>query len=198
MLEAALKDADLANCSAVLGKEAVSHDLLASAFELKRAAAQINVLIHAVGILLIVPHVLKPNERITSLSLGAGNSGRDFDLETSHRIAEFKFSEWQGGADTIRENQLFKDFFQLAEYDTRKRKYLYVLSHTHAIRFLNGGRALDTVFRRNAPVGRRFQALYGDKFSVVRDYYLYRRNSVRIEDVGPLLSAVPKRARPPR
>ena len=40
------------------------------------------------------------------------------DLETNHRVAEFNFSHWQGGADTIRQNSLFKDFFQLAEYQT--------------------------------------------------------------------------------
>src|SRR4051812_17897933 len=89
----------------------VSHDLLAAAQVLKRTAGQIHVIIHAVGILLCLPHLLSPDERVESLSLGAGNTGRAFDLETSERVAEFKFINWQGGSETIRQNALFKDFY---------------------------------------------------------------------------------------
>jgi hypothetical protein len=37
-------------------------------------------------------------------------TGRSFDLETSDRVAvaEFKFIRWQGGPESIRQNQLFK------------------------------------------------------------------------------------------
>jgi hypothetical protein len=43
-------------------------------------------------------------------------TGRSFDLETSYRVAvaEFKFIRWQGGPESIRQNQLFKDFYLLA------------------------------------------------------------------------------------
>ena len=64
---------------------------------------------------------------IEYVSLGAGNTGRAFDLETNQRIAEFKFIHWQGGPESIRQNSLFKDFYEMAEYDTRKQKFLYVL-----------------------------------------------------------------------
>ena len=59
--------------------------------------SQINVLIHSIGILLSLPKILENNEIIEYLSLGAGNTGRQFDLETNCRIAEFKFINWQGG-----------------------------------------------------------------------------------------------------
>jgi hypothetical protein len=36
--------------------------------------------IHAVGILTALPHILEHDERIETLSLGAGNTGRQFDL----------------------------------------------------------------------------------------------------------------------
>ena len=60
------------------------------------------------------------------MSLGAGNTGRAFDLETNKRIAEFKFIRWQGGPEAIRQNALFKDFYFMAEHAGVKRKYLYV------------------------------------------------------------------------
>lgn len=65
-------------------------------------------------------------EQIESLSLGAGNTGRSHDLEPDRRIAEFEFIEWRGGAESIRQNSLFVDLFNLASSDIDKRKVLYV------------------------------------------------------------------------
>src|SRR5215213_5791601 len=79
-LEFALADADTESCSAVLARESVSRELLAGAYQLKRTAGQINTVIHALGILLTMPHILEPGERVKYLSLGAGNTGRAFDL----------------------------------------------------------------------------------------------------------------------
>jgi hypothetical protein len=62
--------------------------------------------IHALGILLCLPHILRPGEVIDYVSLGAGNTGRAFDLETSLRVAEFKFIHGQGGPGSIRQNSL--------------------------------------------------------------------------------------------
>jgi hypothetical protein len=70
--------------------------VLGAAGLIKQLAGQINVVIHALGILLC--HILRPGEVIDYVSLGAGNSGRAFGLETNQRIAEFKFVHWQGGA----------------------------------------------------------------------------------------------------
>src|SRR4051794_28379876 len=60
----------------LLGQSAVTHELLASAYQLKRAAGEINVIIHAIGILLCLPHILEHDERLEYLSLGAGNTGK--------------------------------------------------------------------------------------------------------------------------
>jgi hypothetical protein len=166
----------------------VTHEVLASAFLVKRAAGEINVVIHALGILLLVSRLLVDGEKIEYLSLGAGNSGRAFDLETTHRVAEFKFSRWQGGSDTIRQNSFFKDFFQLAEYHTTKSKYVYVLDLDLHRRFLNCRRSLDSVLSKNATVKAQFMALYGDRFEMVRDYYGHRRTEVEVVDVGPQLA----------
>lgn len=111
-----------------VGKEIDSRgidiNLLAAAFKVKKAAGQINVIIHSLGILLSLPHILQPDEIVDALSLGAGNTGKDFDLVTNTRIAEFKFIQWQGGPESIRQNSIFKDFFYLAEEDTPKSRYL--------------------------------------------------------------------------
>ena len=63
------------------------------------------------------------NEVIEELSIGAGNTNRHFDLVTNKRIAEFKFINWSGKQDTIRQNSVFKDFFELDVYETDKKKY---------------------------------------------------------------------------
>ena len=51
---------------------------------------QINVIVHAVGILVALPKILELGELVQSLSLGAGNTGRAHDLETDRRIDEFR------------------------------------------------------------------------------------------------------------
>ncbi len=52
-----------------------------------------------------LPKILKPGEIVEYVSLGAGNTGRQFDLETNRRVAELKFIRWRG-ADSIREGAL--------------------------------------------------------------------------------------------
>jgi hypothetical protein len=131
-------------CVKMLGGAGVTREVLAAAGVLKRLAGQIHVSIHAAGILLCLPHILEPGERVDYVSLGAGNTGRDFDLETNFRVAEFKFIHWRGGAEAIRQNQLFKDFYLLCESVSAKRKYLYVMGTNHPLKFLNGERGLAT------------------------------------------------------
>jgi hypothetical protein len=76
----------------VLGSTGVHREVLAAAAAaLKRLAGQINVFIHATGILLCLPHILEPGESVEHVSLGAGNTGRECDLESNYRITEFKF-----------------------------------------------------------------------------------------------------------
>jgi len=90
----------------VCDAKSLNPELLRAAFALKQLAGQINVIIHASGILAALPSILEDSEVIESLSLGAGNTGRDFDLETDRRVAEFKFINWKGGPESIRQNSL--------------------------------------------------------------------------------------------
>ena len=162
--------------------------MLAAAAGMKRLAGQINVIIHALGILMCLPHILEPGERVEILSLGAGNKGRDFDLETNVRIAEFKFIQWRGGPETIRQNSVIKDYLLLAEHPTAKRKHLYLIGKEHAIRFLRGGRAISSVLSRNAKLQRMFTERFGERFRTVGNYYAAHARVVQIEDVSPWLS----------
>jgi hypothetical protein len=49
--------------------------VLGAAGLVKQLAGQINMIIHALGILLCLPHILRPSEIIDYVSLGAGNTG---------------------------------------------------------------------------------------------------------------------------
>src|SRR5262249_17298856 len=153
-------DVSAEQLESALASFGASENALTSAGQLKRLVGQLNVVIHALGIMLCLPKILEAGEIIKSVSLGAGNTGRPFDLETDRRVAEFKFITWRGGAETIRQNSLFKDFYLLAEHDTLKKKYLYVLETSRPLKFLNGGRALDSVLSKNVTLHRQFQHKY--------------------------------------
>jgi hypothetical protein len=187
-IEGAVRGVGAVERAGFLEHAGAGRDVLAAAFEMKRLAGQINVTIHALGILLCLPHILEPGERVEYVSLGAGNTGRDFDLETNLRVAEFKFIRWRGGAESIRQNSVFKDYLLLAEHPTAKRKYLYLLGTDYALRFLRGGRALSSVLSRNDKLQRMFADRFGATFRTVGDYYAAHGAAVRIEDVSPWLS----------
>ena len=172
------------NCTAALTKFGISGELLLAAGLMKRVTGQVNVLIHAMGILACLPRLLEAVETVEYVSLGAGNTGRSFDLETSHRVAEFKFIRWRGGPESIRQNQLFKDFYLLARSKTHKQKCLYVLGTEYPLKFFNSRRALSSVLSRHDKVAKLFRSDFGEHYEVVRDYYHDHKDIVKIEDVS--------------
>jgi len=163
----------------------VDANFLNLALSIKSMASQINVIIHAAGILHSLKTLLDDGERVESVSLGAGNTGKKFDLETNFRVAEYKFIDWKGGAEAIRQNGIFKDFYELAEHETTKKKYLYVVDTTHPLRFFNGGRALTSVLSRYPNMIGSVSEKYGKDIQVVRDYYALHKDTVSICDVRP-------------
>jgi hypothetical protein len=186
-LEWSIKGCDSTQCGLNSAKAGVTSDLLSAAYAVKRAAGQINVLIHAIGGLLLLPQIMEPGEKIEYASLGAGNTGRAFDLETDRRVAEFKFIHWRGGADTIRQNSLFKDFYVLAEHPTPKRKELYVLDTKHPLKFLRSRCALGSVLSKNVKLWNEFQAKHGTTYATVGDYYAAHQHDVALRDAAPLV-----------
>jgi hypothetical protein len=197
-LESAFRGQSRDHARLLCASNGIEPALMQAAFIFKAAAGQINVLLHAVGILTALPSILREGEQVEQLSLGAGNTGRAFDLETSHRIAEFKFIGWRGGAESVRQNGVFKDFFRLAEADTAKERWLYLLELDRPLRFLNGRRAISSVLSRDETLRRDFAALYGEQFAVACDYYLHRRDRVQLGDLSALVpefAAIASRAR---
>ena len=168
----------------------INDDFIRSALAVKKVAGQINVIIHASGILHALKDLLQDGEIVESVSLGAGNTGRKFDLETNLQVAEFKFIDWQGGAETIRQNGIFKDFYELAEYQTSKRKNLYVIDTYYPLKFLNGGRTLTSILSKQPVILANIETTYGNNINVARDYYEMYKDEVYICDVSPYIGRV--------
>src|SRR5437016_14598597 len=80
-IEASLQNTTADTCVAALAACGTKAEVLGAAGLVKRLAGQIHVIIHALGILLCLPRILQPGEVIEYVSLGAGNTGRPFDLE---------------------------------------------------------------------------------------------------------------------
>lgn len=165
----------------------INDDFIASALAVKKVAGEINVIIHASGILHSLKNILKNGEIVQSVSLGAGNTGKKFDLETNLQVAEFKFIDWKGGAESIRQNGIFKDFYELAEYNTEKNKNLYVVGNYYPLKFLNGGRALTSVLSNQPVILKSISNKYGGDIKVVKDYYELHKEVVNVIDVSPYI-----------
>jgi hypothetical protein len=172
---------DLCICSGI------DDDFLASALEIKKIAGQINIIIHAAGILRSLQSILEPDEKVEYVSLGAGNTGRNFDLETNYRIAEYKFINWKGGAESIRQNGIFNDFFELAEYETEKKKFLYVVGTEFPLKFFKGERKLKSVLTRRPEILSRIISKYGTNIEKVSQYYDLKKDMVSICDLEPII-----------
>ena len=168
----------------------VNDELISSVRAVKKVAGQIDIILHATGIMNSLSRLLKDGEKVESVSLGAGNTGRRFDLETKLQVAEFKFIDWQGGAETIRQNGLFKDFHNLAEFETKKDKNLYVVDTCYPLKFFSGGRALTSVLSKQPVILESIKFKYGGSVCKTRDYYNLHKDSVKVRDVSPFISCV--------
>ncbi|HSM72451.1 MAG TPA: hypothetical protein VK851_12990, partial [Anaerolineales bacterium] len=82
---------------------------------------------------------------------------------------------------------LFKDFFLLAEHETPKHKYLYVIGTKHPIKFLTGGRSLESVMSRNNKLWSEFQVKYGSRFKKVSEYFEVQKSVVQLVDITEIV-----------
>ncbi len=161
---------------------------LNAALEIKKLAGQVNVMVHTAGILAAVPRILEVGERIESVSLGAGNTGKEFDLSTDRRVAEFKFIQWRGGPEAIRQNQVFKDFLKLLWDTSGRRRQLFLTGITEALRFFRGGRALDSVLSRNVALRQKFHEVYAARYRTVGEFYRIVEGEVEVVDLRARLA----------
>lgn len=155
----------------------INADLLRAALFVKHSAAQIDVVIHALGILALLPTVLDPDETLESLSLGAGSSEKNrFDVETNRRVAEFTFIEWQGN-DNTRLQKMFKDFFRLAEYETTKTKELWLTDDQFVLKYLRSGTSIRSATHKHRNVWESFVEKY-PKLTKITEYYRLHESTV--------------------
>ena len=75
-IEGSLREATKTGSLAALSASGDEKHALAAAASLKRVAAQVNTAIHALGIILCLPHILEDGETVEYVSLCAGNTGR--------------------------------------------------------------------------------------------------------------------------
>lgn len=197
-VEARLVGATNGQIVAMAEQEGFGRETLDAALLIKRVSGQINMLVHAIGILNALPFILEPGEVIESLSLGAGNTGRRHDVETNLRIAEFKFIEWRGGPEAIRQNGVFADLFNLVTDPVRKRKVLYLVGTAIPMRFLSGGRALSSVMSHNVSLAKRFHEANGDRFRTVGEWYATVRDQVEVVDLAILVPGLGPKGLEPR
>jgi len=94
-LEVRLRGTDGPLVRTVIEREGFGRETLDAALLIKRVSAQIDVLVHAIGILNALPYILEPVEVVESLSLGAGNTGR---AATLRPIDESQSSSSSSGA----------------------------------------------------------------------------------------------------
>lgn len=181
--EFSLRQKNLSEINAQLREKQFDPDVLMAALELKDIVGQINTIIHAWGILVSLPYILSQDEQVEYVSLGAGNTGKKFDLKTSRRVAEFKFISWKGGSESIRQNGLFKDFYNLVENGGNLEKYLYVTGTEHPIRFFKGSRDLKSVLSKDRLLSDSFFKKYGNKYTNVNEFYNEFKDSIKIVDL---------------
>jgi hypothetical protein len=161
----------------------IDNDLLDAARAIKRAAAQIDVVLHTLGILLLLPEIFIDGERIESLSLGAGTSElRRFDLETTVRVAEFTFIDWRGN-DNTRLQKVFKDFYRLAEFKTDKKKELWLTDDSFVLKYLRSNSSVRSATHKHRDVWEDFTAKY-PSLERVSDYYRMHATDVALRVYG--------------
>ena len=184
-LEKEIIGADAKSAFECCSKKNINDEFIKSSLAVKEVAGEINVIIHASGILHSLKSILIKNEIVQSVSLGAGNTGKKFDLETNFQIAEFKFIDWRGGPEPTRQDGIFKDFYGLAEFKTTKTKNLYVVGTHYPLSFFKGGRSLKSVLAKQPAILENIINKYGSQISLVKDYFEIHKETVNIIDVSP-------------
>lgn len=171
---------------------------------LKALAGEVDVLLHAVGLVASLAHVLEPGERVISVSLdhdGGGTAGVAGlgvgDLVTDCQVAEFTFIKWSPtGGNGQREVKLLRDLIKLDLLDddaaAGRRRVLYVTGGGPALKFLRSGQIIAKKLSRNADVLRRLEERHGQRFGSVGDYWGRLNADGRVElvdlhEIAPVL-----------
>ena len=186
-LEHALVDASANTIDGIVEAHGISPAVLEAAMVARATFGRLNDVIHAAGVTLALPRLLKPDETLKRPSLAAGNDkSRPFDVETNRRAMEFKFGRWDGH-DAMRKRGVAKDLVHLAELADGRRAELYVLGN-RPTRFLTGSKASMGWALDRAPATRaRFASQFGPLEQTVAEFYESVRERVSVIDLELLL-----------
>ncbi|MDT0212473.1 hypothetical protein Q9R29_01120 [Rothia sp. ARF10] len=188
-LEADLVSKNVDEVTQIADDADVTTELLASALAVRSSLGRLNDVIHAAVITLSLPHILVPGETITNRpSLAAGNDPtRPFDLETSHRVAEFKVSVWRG-ADAMRKRGAFADLVHLALDESDRRKQLYVVGAVPGA-FLDKtlSPARWGLTRGSAALSQKFEERYGSLDIPISEFRRDHAGDVDIIDLKEII-----------
>lgn len=182
-IETSMRGRNKSTLVAILAEHSVTLQLLQAALTLKSAASQIDNLLHALGILILLPKILEDEEAIIEVSLSAGTGGKSYDLETDRRVAEFKFINWQGGSNAVRHRAVFHDFVKLAESSTNRLKQIFLIDPQHSRKWLCGKTSLRSALTTHADTLDGLLAKYRDQVQTVSDYYKLYQGSVHLENI---------------
>ncbi|TQN31106.1 hypothetical protein FHX37_0996 [Haloactinospora alba] len=195
-LEGRLQGVDRNTAEDVGLASALSEDLLQAALLIRQHAGRISDIIHAATITQVLPLILDEAERVTVRpSLGAGNDpSRTFDVETDHRVAEFKVAVWKG-RDAMRKRGVFQDLVHLALDETDRRAQLYVVGQ-QPIHFLRSSTtSADWGLSRASPhLRQKFDERFGSRQVRVCDFANGPAANVELIDLGDLLPVFRERA----
>lgn len=172
----------------ILKEYGVSEKVLHAGFVARRELGQINDLIHALSISLVLETILETEEIIERApSLAAGNDpGRPYDLETDLRVAEFKLARWKG-SDSSRQRDAVKDFVHLAADQSGRRAELYVLGPLPAHFLRTTSRSIESQLRSSKASLDRFEGLFGDAEVPVSSFVLGPGSHVDVIDLETLI-----------
>ena len=188
-LEGQLVDAGRDVVETIADEAEVTVGMLGAALTVRSSLGRLNDVIHAAVITLALPHILEEGETIKKRpSLAAGNNPTQlFDLETSHRVAEFKVSVWRG-ADAMRKRGAFADLVHLALDDSARRKQLFVVGDAPRA-FLEKTTSSSRwgLTRGSAKLRDRFEARFGSVDIPISTFRATEAADIEIIDLNTVI-----------
>lgn len=167
-----------------------AHGAYLAALTLKAVAGEVDVLLHAVGIVAALPFILEAGETVEKLSLdqdsgGTGDGDLTADVVTSKKVAEVTFIRWaEKKGNGTREVKLLRDLINLdvvPDEDVGDRsRILYVTGGAPARRFLSGRTNIAKKLKDKAETLDMFRARYGDRYEMIGPYWQALQGGGRI------------------
>lgn len=167
------------------------NELFINAKIIKDFSAQIDEIVHGVGMLNILPKILLDEEIVKSLSLGSSSEkDNKFDLVTNKRIAEFKFNNLENGVKGNRSRAIFYDYLNLLLYNKNNKlqKQLFVFNKEKVIKYLSGSSNILKKLSKNLELKLKFDnSIELRNFTTMKEIYEYSKEKINIVSIEDFL-----------